>query len=340
MQVCRLGRRLGVDVDLVSTRTVRWSARAEPERGREHRRGGAGQGAGGHGRRAGDRRACDLALAWPAAAGPASGLPGRPRRQGGARPPAEQDRRQRRLRARATGTQRLVPRGRRQSLAAHRLQCLLRTRAHLIAMRRDLANHLRGTLKIFGLKLGRGRGQALACRVRELVAGDPSSSRWPRACLRSGMRPAGNRRARPARPRSGAAERRLPKAHDRARGRRDHRARICRGHRPAATVRPIVERGRLSRPDPQTPSIGRGRLRRSHLALGRRGATRLSYEAAVALLSRHRGGSALKTWAQRLIKRIGYKKACVALARKLAVTMHAMWRAGTDFQPEPAALAR
>jgi transposase len=64
------------------------------------------------------------------------------------------------------------------------------------------------------------------------------------------------------------------------------------------------------------------------------------YEAAVALLARHRGGSALHTWAQRLIKRIGYKKACVALARKLAVTRHAMGRAGTDFQPEPAARAR
>jgi transposase len=64
------------------------------------------------------------------------------------------------------------------------------------------------------------------------------------------------------------------------------------------------------------------------------------YEAAVALWSRHRGGSAPKTWAQGLIKRIGYQKACVALTRKLAVSLHAMGRAGADFQPEPAALPR
>jgi hypothetical protein len=69
-----------------------------------------------------------LALAWPAAAEPAGGLPGRPRCRGGARPPGEPDRRQRRLRARATGAQRLVPRGRAQAPGGARLQCLLRTR--------------------------------------------------------------------------------------------------------------------------------------------------------------------------------------------------------------------
>jgi transposase len=59
-----------------------------------------------------------------------------------------------------------------KSLAAHRLQCLLRARARLIALQRDLANHLRGTLKVFGRKLGRGRGQAFARRVREVVSGE------------------------------------------------------------------------------------------------------------------------------------------------------------------------
>lgn len=60
-----------------------------------------------------------------------------------------------------------------KSLAAHRLQCLLRARARLVALQRDLANHLRGTLKVFGRKLSRGRGQAFARRVREVVTGDP-----------------------------------------------------------------------------------------------------------------------------------------------------------------------
>ena len=33
------------------------------------------------------------------------------------------------------------------------------------------------------------------------------------------------------------------------------------------------------------------------------------------------------------MKRIGFKKATVAVARKLAVTLHAMRRDGTAFQP-------
>ena len=39
-------------------------------------------------------------------------------------------------------------------------------------------------------------------------------------------------------------------------------------------------------------------------------------------------------------KRLGFKRAVVALARKLAVIMHAMLKTGTDFTPTPSAAAR
>ncbi len=39
----------------------------------------------------------------------------------------------------------------------------------------------------------------------------------------------------------------------------------------------------------------------------------------------------LKAWGHRLWKRIGFKKAKVAVARKLAVILQRMWRDGTDF---------
>ncbi len=39
----------------------------------------------------------------------------------------------------------------------------------------------------------------------------------------------------------------------------------------------------------------------------------------------------LKAWGHRLWKRIGFKKAKIAVARKLAVILHRMWRDGTDF---------
>ncbi len=37
-------------------------------------------------------------------------------------------------------------------------------------------------------------------------------------------------------------------------------------------------------------------------------------------------------WALRLAKRIGWKRASIAVARKLAVILHAIWRNGTEFE--------
>ena len=50
-------------------------------------------------------------------------------------------------------------------------------------------------------------------------------------------------------------------------------------------------------------------------------------------------GSALKSWAARLARRAGLRKAKVALARKLAVVMHRMLVDGTPFAAERAAAA-
>lgn len=61
-------------------------------------------------------------------------------------------------------------------------------------------------------------------------------------------------------------------------------------------------------------------------------ARQMLYEAANSLLSRVRKWSAPKAWAARLVKRVGAKKARVALARKLAVILHRMWLDGSDFR--------
>ena len=60
------------------------------------------------------------------------------------------------------------------------------------------------------------------------------------------------------------------------------------------------------------------------------------FEAATTLLSRVQKTSALKEWDGRLAKRIGHKKARVAIARKLAVILHRMWADKADFRPVPA----
>jgi transposase len=61
------------------------------------------------------------------------------------------------------------------------------------------------------------------------------------------------------------------------------------------------------------------------------------YEAANALMTRNIGGSGLRNWALAIAKRTGPRKAKVALARKLAVMLHAMWRTGESFEERLAA---
>jgi hypothetical protein len=55
------------------------------------------------------------------------------------------------------------------------------------------------------------------------------------------------------------------------------------------------------------------------------------FEAAGVLLTRVAHWCKLKAWGHRLWKRIGFKKAKIAVARKLAVILHRMWRDGADF---------
>lgn len=71
-----------------------------------------------------------------------------------------------------------------------------------------------------------------------------------------------------------------------------------------------------------------GRISKHGDALARH----MLYEAANSLLCRVRKWSAPKAWAARLVKRIGPKKARVALARKLATILHRIWADGTTFR--------
>jgi transposase len=59
----------------------------------------------------------------------------------------------------------------------------------------------------------------------------------------------------------------------------------------------------------------------------------LLYEAANVLLTRYKRPLKLKDWAVAIAKRSTMRKARVALARRLAIIMHAMLRNGTEFNP-------
>lgn len=57
----------------------------------------------------------------------------------------------------------------------------------------------------------------------------------------------------------------------------------------------------------------------------------LLYEAATVILTRSSAESVLRTWGLRLREKVGFKRAAVAVARKLAVVMHAMLKSGRPF---------
>ena len=72
--------------------------------------------------------------------------------------------------------------------------------------------------------------------------------------------------------------------------------------------------------------------RRGHVTkAGDASARTALYEAATTLLGRVVKWSALKSWGLRVAKRSGMKKARVAVARKLAVILHSMWRTQSPF---------
>ncbi len=57
----------------------------------------------------------------------------------------------------------------------------------------------------------------------------------------------------------------------------------------------------------------------------------LLYEAATTILTRVAADSALRTWGLALREKVGFKRAAIAVARKLAVIMHTMLKTGQPF---------
>ena len=67
--------------------------------------------------------------------------------------------------------------------------------------------------------------------------------------------------------------------------------------------------------------------------VGDRRVRTLLYEAANVMLTRYKGELKLKDWAFAIARRSTMRKARIALARRLAIIMHAMLRDGSRFQP-------
>jgi transposase len=220
-----------------------------------------------------------------------------------------------------------------KSVSAQETRALLTARKILQAKRHDVEMSLRGVLRGFGLKVGPTTPRTFEARVRELVDGHPTLVTVAEALLAA--------RTELLR-RFEELERRLVEV-----GRADVRVRRLTtvpgvGNLVALTFVAAIDdpsRFRSSRQvgaylglTPKRYQSGEtdvsGRISKS----GDHGVRTMLYEAANVMLTRPVKGSALKDWALAVAKRAGPRKAKVALARKLAVVLHAMLVKVTNFQ--------
>ncbi|RZL28039.1 MAG: IS110 family transposase [Sphingomonas sp.] len=65
----------------------------------------------------------------------------------------------------------------------------------------------------------------------------------------------------------------------------------------------------------------------------------LLYEAATVILTRAHADSDLRQWGIKLREKVGFKRAAIAVARKLSVVMHAMLKSGECFERRPVTTA-
>ena len=228
-----------------------------------------------------------------------------------------------------------------KSLDAHRARALLGARAQLVGMTTRLSNMIRGVLKTFGLLPGAGRGLRFDRKVEALLEGTPDLEQIVRPLL--------------------ATWRQLREqiaVFDKAVLQQVRADPVCRllmtvpgigALSSLAYVTTIEEPSRFARSRAVGAHLGltprryqSGEIDRSgHISRCGDGLARtLMYEAAIVILHRVKRPLHLKAWAEAIEQRSGPGKARVALARKLAVLLHSVWRSGQPFrwpsQPMPA----
>jgi hypothetical protein len=120
--------------------------------------------------------------------------------------------------------------------------------------------------------------------------------------------------------------------HDGARRRTGNSPDLLLGHRRPDALCPITRRRRPLGLTPRRYQSGETD-RTGHISKQGDGLSRQAlYEAANVLLTRTSRWSSLKAWGIGIAKRAGMRRAKVAVARKLAVVLHRMWRDGTEFR--------
>jgi len=219
-----------------------------------------------------------------------------------------------------------------KSLPAQELRAVLTARKLVQGKRHDIEMSLRGILRGFGLKVGPTTTRSFDGRIRELVEGHPTllavadALLLARATLGEQL---------------GKLQKRLVSL-----ARNDMRARLLMttpgvGVLVAITYVAAIDdpaRFRSSKATgahfgltPKKYQSGETDVTGRISKIGDASVRTALYEAANVILTRPVKGSSLKSWAMRVARRAGMRKAKVALARKLAVVLHRMLADGTEF---------
>jgi transposase len=228
-----------------------------------------------------------------------------------------------------------------KSIEAQETRAVLTARKLLQSKLRDLENSLRGVLRGFGLKVGKTTERTFAARINELVTGHPGLELVARALLEAH-----------------AVLLREFKGLDK------HTQKLARLHPQAKllmttpAVGPIValtyaaaiddpKRFRSSKAagahfglTPRKYQSGQTDYTGRISKIGDASVREALYQGAHVMLTKPvKNCSALKSWAMRIARRAGMRKAKVALARKLAVILHRMLADNKPFNPAAGAAA-
>lgn len=212
------------------------------------------------------------------------------------------------------------------------IRTLVAGRTKLVRITTDLSNQIRGLLKTFGLVVPRGQGSTFEKNIYRLLDGEDALARIILPILEAW---------RTMRARAAELGRQLTAA--------ARESQACQllmtipgiGVVTATTFTTAIE-------DPsnfaKSRSVGAwiGLTTRRYQSgevdydghISRRGDANLRallYEAATVILTRTHAESELRTWGLKLREKLGFKRAAVAVARKLAVIMHAMLKSGELF---------
>jgi transposase len=220
-----------------------------------------------------------------------------------------------------------------KSFDSHRARALLGARAQLVGMTTRFSNHIRGVLKTFGLLPGAMRGLTFDRKVEALLQdrSDVAPIIGPMLFAWRQLREQISAFDKTIRVlvRSSSACRLLMSVP--GVGVLSALAYVSTVEDPArfSQSRSVAAHLGLTPRQYQSGEIDRsGHISRCGDSLART----LLYEAAVVIMTRVKKDSQLKDWALAIAKRSGIGKARVALARKLAVILHSVWRSGTPFR--------